>query len=263
MRITKEIVARVCQSQRFLKYDSKRKVWHRISALAARDKISHALRFAHFKENHKTGKAKDCKRRSSSSDSSTAESQTPEDNKLWQELILRQAKLLDSIKKGKGVDGTVPSIFVSSTPTKPNKPSAVNTEAPEKEDLVPLCIHDNSFEENPLFRDYCFRLHSSGSSFDEEDNASHPFRLETLGQTKVNFVFEEEIRRTDHTCQIQESSDSDGSESDTNGSCFYDDNSSKFCDESSQPCGFDDDIASMIAEPLIAWDIDHDGIFEV
>ena len=39
-----EIVQKLNQSSRFLKYDNKEKVWKTISALAARDKVSHALR---------------------------------------------------------------------------------------------------------------------------------------------------------------------------------------------------------------------------
>ena len=39
MNITKEIVAKLSRSSRFLKYDCKRKVWRTISALAARDKV--------------------------------------------------------------------------------------------------------------------------------------------------------------------------------------------------------------------------------
>lgn len=44
MSITKEIVHKLSRSSRFLKHDNKEKVWKTISALAARDKVSHALR---------------------------------------------------------------------------------------------------------------------------------------------------------------------------------------------------------------------------
>ena len=48
MAITKEIVQKLNKSSRFLKYDSKEKVWKTITALAARDKVSHALRVSSF-----------------------------------------------------------------------------------------------------------------------------------------------------------------------------------------------------------------------
>jgi hypothetical protein len=47
MNVTKEIYDSLgCQSSRFLKYNAKAKGWEELSSLLARDKISHALRFA-------------------------------------------------------------------------------------------------------------------------------------------------------------------------------------------------------------------------
>lgn len=46
MQITKEIYENLTQSSRFLKFNTKEKVWEEISPMAARDKCGHALRFA-------------------------------------------------------------------------------------------------------------------------------------------------------------------------------------------------------------------------
>jgi hypothetical protein len=46
MAITKVIYLKVSETSRFLKFDDKEKAWVEISSMAARDKVSHALRFA-------------------------------------------------------------------------------------------------------------------------------------------------------------------------------------------------------------------------
>lgn len=256
MNITKEIVAKVSESSRFLKYDSKQKIWRTISALAARDKISHALRFAHFKENKKAGKVKPCRRRapgSSATSSSSHKEQSPEDSKLWQALISRQAKLLESIKKGRNVV-TIPT-FVDL----PN-PANLSTTVSEGSttDFDPLSIHDNSFEETPAFRDYCLQLHRSEGT-DTGSHYSQPWSC----RTNLSETFEAEHHGAygynDDACDVTE----DGANS---GRSAFEDNSEANDNDSpdalSQTCG-EDDIASLITEPVMQWDIEHDSIFEV
>lgn len=251
MAITKEIVQKLIKSARFLKYDSKDKVWKTISALAARDKVSHALRFANLKENRKTGKAKNVRRRVSSSSTSSSSSNnkttSPEDIKFWNSLVTRQAKLLESIKKGgKGsipayVD--LPESITVSTPE----------ETPSKQDCDPLCINDTSSEINPTFRDYCMQL---------EDFAGASNLVAPDDCTEVSDAFHHCEQQGEYYPSTKSQGSSDASLS--SDKCLYEDLSVQD-DNTTNACDFEDrgeDIASMIAQPLMEWDLEHDGIFE-
>ena len=262
MNITKEIVAKVRQSSRFLKYDSKRKVWRTISALAARDKVSHALRFAHFKENRKTGKAKHSRRRlsaNSAASSGSPKTQSSEDTELWHSFVSRQTKLLESIKKGKTLD-KIPAFVELPKPTKVSTTVAVVSEG--STDFDPLCINDNSFDES--FQDYCLQLHRSEKDITNCSSQLHNCR------TNLNEVFHECEELDEYQLQGNDDEDEDddcdgANDGASSGKCLYEDNSEgndESPDDLSQTCG-GDDIASMITEPLMEWDLEHDGIFEV
>ena len=254
MNITKEIVARVSESSRFLKYDTKQKVWRTISALAARDKVSHALRFAHLKENRKTGKVKYAKKRTSAASagsSGSPKTSSPEDTELWHSFVIRQTKLLESIKKGKIIDNIPMTVELP-------KPTTVTTVVSEgSTELDPLCINDVSFEETPVFQDYCRHLHRSEGI----RGAYSPTELDNC-RASLHDAFEKcEIQGS---YQLQESEDSDA-EDHERGHCLCEescDGNSESHHDHSQACE-EDDIASMITEPLMAWDLEHDGIFEV
>lgn len=254
MNITKEIVARVSESSRFLKYDTKQKIWRTISALAARDKVSHALRFAHLKENRKTGKVKYSRRRTSTSSAGSPGSpktQSPEDTELWHSFVTRQTQLLESIKKGKIIDYIPTTVELP----KPTKVAAVVSEGSTEFD--PLCIDDNSFEETPVFQDYCRHLHRS-------EGIQGACSLPELDSCRASRHDEFEECEVQGSYQLQESEDSDADDN-ASGYCVYEDNcngSGSSNDGHSQACD-EDDIASMITEPLMAWDLEHDGIFEV
>jgi hypothetical protein len=69
MAITKMIYLKVSETSRFLKFDETEKVWVEISSVAARDKVSHALRFA-SRETRMARQAHSTRSRPRSSDSS-------------------------------------------------------------------------------------------------------------------------------------------------------------------------------------------------
>lgn len=90
---------------------------------------------------------------------------------------------------------------------------------------------------------------------------SYPPEQEKHGGINLHEAFEECVENVSY--QLQDSVDSDADDN-TGGKCLYEDYSDGN-DESknygSQAC--EDDIASIITEPIMAWDLEHDGIFEV
>jgi hypothetical protein len=69
MAITKMIYFKVSETSRFLKFDDNEKAWVEINSMAARDKVSHALRFA-SRETRRASHAHPTRRSSRSSDTS-------------------------------------------------------------------------------------------------------------------------------------------------------------------------------------------------
>ncbi|CAB9508160.1 expressed unknown protein [Seminavis robusta] len=253
MSITKEIVAKLSKSSRFLKYDTKDQVWKTITALAARDKVSHALRFANLKENRKLGKCNDDKskptrRRVSTSSESSAGSgpkaQSPEDAKFWNSLVSRQTKLLESIKKGEkeAIPAVVelPNILVTI-------PATESAEDEAKYD--PLSIDDSSFEHNPTFQDYCLQLYPS----EDSTVASTAVVEGTDGEDVGQYDDGDYLLPDDGKCT--------GDDNESARKCLYEDQSQSEDSPGimAQSCG--EEIASMISQPLMEWDLEHDGIF--
>ena len=78
MNVTKEIYDNLgAQNSRFLKFNAKANGWEELSSLLARDKISHALRFANREKKSSSGKPRGKKgHRRTGSDSSAATSTT-------------------------------------------------------------------------------------------------------------------------------------------------------------------------------------------
>lgn len=254
MAITKEIYKKLIKSARFLKYDSKDKVWKTISALAARDKVSHALRFANLKENRKTGKVKNVRRRVSSSSTSSSASNTkatsPEDVKFWNSLVTRQAKLLESIKRGE--KGSIPAYV--------DLPERITVstreETPSKQDCDPLSINDTSSELNPTFQSYCMQFYRP------EDFAGASNIVAPDDCTEVSDAFLHCEQRGEYYPSTRSQGSTDASMN--SDKCLYEDLSVQD-DAMSNECDFEDrgeEIASMIAQPLMEWDLEHDGIFE-
>jgi hypothetical protein len=116
--------------------------------LAARDKVSHALRFANLKENQKlpTYDSKPVPRRVSASSmgsiGSSPKAQSPEDQKFWNSPVSRQTELLEKIKNGER--GEIPAIV-----------ELIPADVPGEEDAKydPLSINDSSYLQNPTFQD--------------------------------------------------------------------------------------------------------------
>lgn len=128
MNITKDIVEELQQSysSRFLKYDIKSKSWQEISQMAARDKVSHALRFASQKQQKK--QTKECKQGTSAANLPPSSSKNAlkkkslptkaqvksitkkkscldpiknkKDAEIWQEFVRRQQELMAKIHSG-------------------------------------------------------------------------------------------------------------------------------------------------------------------
>jgi len=127
MNITKDIVEELQQtkSSRFLKYDNESNSWREITQMAARDKVSHALRFASQKQEKK--KIKKLKREPSVINIPTPLSKKTikkvlpakakaksiskprscfdqvknnKDTKIWEKFVKRQQELLTKIHNG-------------------------------------------------------------------------------------------------------------------------------------------------------------------
>ena len=265
MDITKEIVAILTgEGCRFLKYDFIKAGWRPLSVLASRDKVSHALRFAQLKEHRRTGKAKRIQRRVSATSSSSSSSQrspsspSSEDTELWNSLVGRQTKLLESIKKGEKPH-LIPEVVEL-----PNSPKEVSTVSPESvpADLDPLSINDSSFERTPAFQDYCLQLYRST----EEENSAECGQNSAVEELPysvfpADWVKENLIDAFNECDQANPNS--------LSGFCVDEDHQSEDSDilemesRESESGELGDEIATIITEPLMAWDIDHDGIFEV
>lgn len=134
MKITKEIYESFCKSSsRFLKWNETLRNWDELTSLEARDKISHALRFANRgldKSSHVNGRKKSkCSRhhRRSGSESSTSSGTTfstiPElledNNKPIVSCFMdRQQFILSNIKsgyqEGRKSDSNYPSLLIDS-----------------------------------------------------------------------------------------------------------------------------------------------------
>jgi hypothetical protein len=254
MAITKEIVAKLSKTSRFLKYDDNEQVWKTISALAARDKVSHALRFANLKENRKlsTCSSKPVPRRVSASSrvsiGSSSKTHSPEDRKFWNSLVSRQTELLEKIKNGER--GEIPDIVELPLPG----------DAPADEDMKydPLSIDDSSFLQNPTFQDYCLQLYRS------EDLATVMYVpvVEEITEGAVS----KSVKHFGYWgYQVQDGWDTNGDP--IKETCQYEDqsqyeNSSCVISQSRASYANGDEIESILTEPLMAWDLEHDGIFE-
>lgn len=166
---------------------------------------------------------------SSSASSPNDRGTSPEDTKLWNSLITRQSQLLESIKKGK--TGSIPSIV--------ELPESITVATPNLEitDCDPLSITDSSHEANPTFQDYCLQFYRSD---------------DTAGESA------DRERGDDQS--------PDSSEDSRREKCLYE-YPSEFGDSpdltSNSSTSEDSELASMITEPLMEWDLEHDGIFEV
>ena len=188
-----------------------------------------------MKENRRTGKVKHIRRRVSSCSTASnpnGKPTTPEDTQLWNSLIKRQSKLLECIKRGE--KGKIPAIV--------ELPEIIDLDVPKSEviDCDPLSIDDSSYEENPTFQDYCLKLYRFEDTDDSKDSFS-----QSEGSQSIEAPVEPPVRGEE------------GSECDDPR-----DNSSSVssaCDDEDKG----DEIATMITEPLMEWDLEHDGIFEV
>lgn len=199
------------------------------------------------------------------SDSGTKDP-SPGETELWNQFVLRQKELLDSIKKGKldriptevelpqpttlskvasdvsdsehnydplSIDDN--SFEITSTFMELPKPMKLSPAVSyvSNDEYDPLSIHDSSFELNPTFQDYCLQLYKH----ENQDNAgSHD---------------EEKVPKG------RQPSDQDKSSAKTSEDCQQ-----TFSVDSSMD-NTDDDIATIISEPLMEWDLEHAYIFEV
>lgn len=260
MRITKEIVAKFDGVARFLKFNSDLKVWEEIDTLAARDKATHALRFATHKANLKSGgKASVAVRRrksqSSNASSSTAaavKQPSPEEIKLWKSLVLRQKELLTSIKNGESLEDVPASIELS-------RQSSTSTAISE-------------ISSDPS---------SSGFSGDKGDIDGDIDEDSGCKEMNLDTPQEEEGEEMSINCG-QESEIDITDEFDVTPLPYYHDDD--FQDWANRGCSnlntnivyengcievefngddMSDDIASILSEPLIEFELGEDGICEV
>lgn len=221
-------------------------------------KVSHALRFAHIKENRKSGKRpKQSRRRSSTSSHSNTKEPSPEERALWNTFVIRQQRLLEAIKKGnkKGIPAFVELPDAISLSKVVSDDISDNDDddgdgdgiGDDNDDDSPLSINDKSFEHNPAFQDYCLQLYRME---EEYGIGTQHLVMESRKISSKDRKHQQQLYAAagGQTVCRQPSCQS-GSDGSSTGSDIY--------------CTTEDDIVTMISGPLMEWDMEHDGIFEV